>query len=155
MNARAREQPITDQGPNNTDGYIADESESISAHQFASQPACNEANHDYDEKTLIQKYAPRRLPDFGSHLPHDNPLLLRCEFSSCMHRVGFLFRSNAPITPRFKIGDFTDAKESTEETCVERHPGPHPQINGEEEGAGQQNRQNAQAHRGSHSSEGF
>jgi len=46
------EQPAPDQGANDPDGDISDQSKPPAGHKLASQPARDETNQQYDEQTF-------------------------------------------------------------------------------------------------------
>jgi hypothetical protein len=55
MDVQSRQQPITNEGADNSDDQVADEPEAPAPHNLTSQPPCNNADDDYDEETLVRK----------------------------------------------------------------------------------------------------
>jgi hypothetical protein len=49
--------PVANERADNAYDQIADESKAGPSYYFAGQPASNKANHQYDQETLILKYA--------------------------------------------------------------------------------------------------
>ena len=47
------QQPVANERTDNTNRDIADKPEASPLHNFSGQPACNKANHQYDQKTFI------------------------------------------------------------------------------------------------------
>ena len=53
MDANSRQQPVANERANNPYYEIADKSEACASHDLAGQPACDKANHQNDQETLI------------------------------------------------------------------------------------------------------
>ncbi len=52
MDAELRHQPGTNEGADNANQDIADDTETCAPHNLAGQPSCDQSNEQYDEKTL-------------------------------------------------------------------------------------------------------
>src|SRR5215471_5897950 len=55
MEVEARHKPIADQGPDDAYGRIADEPETIAAHDLADQPSGGDADKQDDDHALVRK----------------------------------------------------------------------------------------------------
>ena len=53
--AELRQQPVADEGADNADDEIADEAEAGPAHDFAGEPAGDEADQQDDQKTFVRQ----------------------------------------------------------------------------------------------------
>src|SRR6202021_2508106 len=53
LDAQLGQQPPTDKGPDNSNDEVADDSKSGTLYDLAGQPSCNDADHEYDQKTFI------------------------------------------------------------------------------------------------------
>jgi hypothetical protein len=54
MDTDLRQQPVADEGANNADYKVADQTKACALDELAGQPSRNDANQQYDKKTFIR-----------------------------------------------------------------------------------------------------
>jgi hypothetical protein len=61
VHTELRQEPASDEGPDYSDDEVADQPEAGPLYDLTGEPSCNDADHDYHEKTFTRHVHRRKL----------------------------------------------------------------------------------------------